>query len=128
MNAKQQVKYLELQLAKSRAEAAQLRKKIGENSRHVRRIQRAYEDALLFSMWRVAGITPSRDYAKIQGISQNRFQNATALLKMARVIVRQRHWAVTDLAVIEQRLATARQKALDDPELFFLRLNRHGRR
>jgi len=128
MNAEQHIKYLELELTKVKAEAAQLRKKLGENSRHARRVQKAYEDALLLAMWRVSGIIPSRSYTKQQGISQNRFQNATALLKMARVIVRHRHWEVKDLAIIEQRLTTARQRALDDPELFFLRLNHHGRR
>lgn len=127
MNAEQHIKYLKLELAKTRAEAAQLRKKVGENSRHARRIQKAYDDALLLAMWRVSGIIPSRSYTKQQGMSQNRFQNATALLKMGRVIVRHRHWAIKDLAIIEQRLVAARQRALDDPELFFLRLNRHGR-
>lgn len=125
MNAEQHIKYLELELAKSRAEAAQLRKKIGEKSRHARRIQKAYEDALLLAMWWVSGIIPSRSYTKRQGMSQNRFQNATALLKMGRVIVRHRHWAIKDLAIIEQRLASARQRALDDPQLFFLRHPRH---
>jgi len=125
MNHEQHMKYLELENAKLRAEATQLRKKLGENARHARRIQKAYEDALLLAMWRVSGITPSRSYTKEQGISQNRFQNATTLLKMARVIVRHRQWAIKDLAIIEQRLATVRQKALNDPELFFLRHPRH---
>lgn len=127
MTPQQQLRYLELENTKLRAEAAQLRKKLGENSRHAKRIDRAYNDALLMAMWRAGGIIPSRDYTKLQGMSQNRFQNACALLKMARVIVRHRHWAVRDLAIIEQRLASARQKALEDPNLFFLRLNRHGR-
>lgn len=126
MNTEQQLRYLELENTKLRAEAAQLRKKLGENSRHAKRLDRAYNDALLMAMWRAGGIIPSRDYTKLQGFSQNRFQNATALLKMARVIVRHRHWAVKDLAIIEQRLATARQKALEMPELYFLRHSRHG--
>jgi hypothetical protein len=125
MNAEQQVKYLELELAKARAEAAQLRKKIGENSRHTRRINRAYEDALLIAMWKVAGIAVGRDYAKEQGISQNRWQNAIALLKMARVVIRERHWAVKDLPMIEQRLEAAKQRALADRNVFLLRHIRH---
>lgn len=125
MNEQQHIKYLELENAKLRAEAVQLRKKLGENARHTRRINKAYEDALLLAIWRVSGITPSRSYTKEQGISQNRFQNATALLKMARVIVRHRQWVIKDLVAIEQRLETARQRALDDPELFFLRHPRH---
>lgn len=72
MNTEQQLRYLELKNAKLRAEAAQLRKKIGENSRHARRVNKAYDDALLLAMWKAAVIHPSRDYAHIQGMSQNR--------------------------------------------------------
>jgi len=125
MNTEQQLRYLELENTKLRAEAAQLRKKIGENSRHTRRVNRAYDDALLMAMWRAGGIIPSRNYTKLQGMSQNRFQNAIALLRMARVVTRHRFWAVKDLAIVEQRLETARQKALNDADLFFLRHSRH---
>lgn len=125
MNADQQIKYLELELAKARAEAAHLRKKLGENSKHARRIDRAYEDALLFAVWRVSGIVPSRSYTKQQEISQNRYQNAVALLRMARVIIRHHTWAITDLTVIEQRLNSARQRALEDPNVFLMRHVRH---
>lgn len=127
MNDKQRVRYLELENTKLRAEAAQLRKRLGENTRHVKRINRAYDDALLMAMWKAAGIAVSRDYTKQQGISQNRYQNAYALLKLARVIVRHRHWDVKELTVIERRLEAARKKAIEEPELFFMRLNRHGR-
>lgn len=126
MNTDQQLRYLELENAKLRAEAAQLRKKLGENSRHAKRINRAYEDALLFAMWRVSGIMPSRDYAKEQGISQNRYMNAMALLKMARVVIRHHTWEIKDLAVIEQRLNGARQRALEDRAVFLMRHPRYG--
>lgn len=126
MNEQQIIRYLELENAKLRAEAARLRQRLHENSRHARRIDQAHDDALLLALWRIGGIAVSRDYAKSQAISQNRYQNAVALLKLARVIVRQRHWTVHDLATIEQRLAMARQKALDDPDLFFLRHPRHS--
>jgi len=125
MNDQQQIRYLELENTKLRAEAAQLRKKIGENSRHARRVNRAYQDALLMAMWKAAGIHGSRDYAKLQGMSQNRWQNAIALLRMARVVTRHRFWAVKDLAIVEQRLTTAKEKALNDADLFFLRHSRH---
>jgi hypothetical protein len=99
---------------------------IGENSKHAKRINRAYEDALLFAMWRVSGIMPSRDYAKKQGISQNRYMNALTLLKMARVVVRHHTWEIKDLAVIEQRLNGARQRALEDRAVFLMRHPRYG--
>jgi len=126
MNDQQQLRYLELENAKLRAEAALLRKKLGENARHTKRINQAYEDALLLAMWKVSGFHPSREYAAQHDITQNRWENAVALLKLARIIVRHRHWAIKNLTVIEQRLATARQKAIETPELFFMRLNAHA--
>ena len=128
MNAEQQVRYLQIELEKARAEATRLRKALGENSKHARRVDKAYEDALLLATFYVAGILPSRRFARIQGISQNRWENALALLKMARVVERHRKWVMQDLATIEKRLAIARDKALEDVELFFLRANSHCRR
>lgn len=126
MNTEQQVKYLELELRQVRHEAALLRKQIGANTRHVRRIQKAYQDALLLATWKMSGIPPSRSYAKRHGMTQNCWQNAVALLRMARVIIRHRHWALVDVDRIEQRLDKARQTAMDMPEAFFCRLNKHG--
>jgi hypothetical protein len=122
------LRYAQLELEKTRQENARLRKALKERSREAKRINRAYEDALLLATWRSGGIIPSRRFAMFHGISQHRFENSVALLKMARVIQRQRHWVTQDLAVIESRLSTARDKALTDPALFFLRLNKHHRR
>ncbi len=126
MNLEQQVKYLELEVRKLQAERARLSKALQETSRHGRRVQRAYEDALLLAMWRSSGIIPSRRYAKLHRFTQNRWQNAQALLRMARVIQGHRRWATDNLAVIEKRLETAKQTALASREAFFARLNRHG--
>jgi hypothetical protein len=127
MNAEQQIRYLQIELEKARQEATRLRKALGENSKHARRVDKAYEDALLLATFFSAGIIPSRRFAKLQGLTQNRWQNALGLLKLARVVVNYRHWAVKDLSVIEKKLAIARDKALEDRQLFFLRLNRHAK-
>jgi hypothetical protein len=122
----QKIRYLELENSQLRQESAQLRKKLHLTSRHVKRVNRAYDDALLMVMWRTAGIIPSRRYAKEQGISQNRWECAIGLLRMARIVTRRRHWEVYDLAMAEHRLEKARQRAAEDRELFLLRLNRHA--
>jgi hypothetical protein len=124
----QQVRYLEIDLLKARQENTALRKALHQNSRHVRRVEKAYEDALLLAAWRSSGIIPSRRYAKQYGLTQNRWQNAMALLKLARVVERQRRWVTEDPAVAEKKLEKAKARAMADPQLFFLRLNRHGRR
>lgn len=128
LTLEQRVGYLEVELTKSKAEASRLRKTLKENGKHSRRIQKAYEDALLLAFWRSIGIVPSRRFALQYGLTQNRWQNAIGLLKLARIITRQRHWVVSDIATMEQKLKTASAKALEDPELFFLRLNRHAQR
>jgi hypothetical protein len=120
----QQIRYLEIEIRKLQQENSRLRKTLHENSRHARRVEKAYEDALLLASWHTAGIIPSRRYARLYNITQHRWESAIALLKMARVVTRQRHWAITDLATIERMLANARVKALEDPGLFFLRLPR----
>lgn len=78
--------------------------------------------------WWAAGIIPSRRFARLHNVTQNRWQNAVALLRMARVIVGPRRWATADMALIESRLEKARIRALEQPEAFWGRLNRHGRR
>ena len=125
LTADQKIGYLEAENLKLRRENTRLRKALHENSRHARRIEKAHEDALLLASWRAAGIIPSRRYAGLYEMTQPRFENALGLLKLARVVVRQRHWAITDLTVIEHKLGVAKQKAIEDPSLFFLRMARH---
>ena len=128
MNTEQQLRYLQVELAKAKAEAAYLRKHLKVSNRHAKRVGRAYEDALLLASWRAAGILPSRSYARRFGMTQNRWESATALLKMARIIQRQRAWATEDLALIEARLIKAREHAMQVPDAFFARLNKHHTR
>ena len=122
-----EVRYLKVELAKAKAETAYLRKKLQISNYHAKRIDKAYEDALLLAAWRASGINPSRSFAKRYGLSQNRWQNAVALLKMARVIQRHHHWTTEDLGLIEARLSRAKKDALQIPEAFFSRLPHHGR-
>ena len=128
MKADQYIQYLKLENNKLRTEATALRKRLKESSRHAKRVRRAFDDALLLAIWKVAQLSASRDYANQHGMTQNRWQSAIALLKMARVVTRYRHWVTTDLALIETRLTNAQKMAIEHPESFFLRLNRHGQR
>lgn len=59
-------------------------------ARHQNRVEEAYKDALMLAAWRANGIIPSRRYASLYGISQNRFENAVGLLRLARIVVRRR--------------------------------------
>lgn len=90
--------------------------------RHKIRIETAYQDALMFALWRSQGIVPSRRYALIYGITQNRYENATGLLRMARVIIKHRTWTTDDLTVIKARLKTAQEYALEVPAAYHARL------
>ena len=123
----QKVRLLELELTKAKDEASRLRKRIGENNRYKRRIDRAYEDALLMAFWRSAGIRPSRRFAGLYGITQYRWENAVGLLRLARIIQGESYWPLWDMEAMEKQLAQAKEKALLDPQLFFLRLNKHHR-
>ena len=116
------------ELAQAHAEIAALRQRLHLNSRHAKRIDQAYADARRFATWQAAGIPASRAYAQRQGISQNRWENALGLLRMARIVVRQRHWATCELTLIEARLAKAKADALQYPDAFRARLNRHAAR
>ena len=94
--------------------------------RHSTRIETAYQDALMLALWRSQGIIPSRRYALIYGITQNRFENAVGLLRMARIIVNHRTWTTDDLAIVKARLKNAKEYALEVPEAYHARLSTHA--
>lgn len=94
---------------------------------HPIRIEQAYKDALTLAGWKYNGILPSRRYAAIYGISQNHFENAVALLRLARIVTKHRTWTVDDYPTIKTRLAAAKQYALDVPEAYHARLTNHAR-
>lgn len=118
-------KHLEVELLRLRQENSDLRKALRINGRHARRIQRAYDCALLLAQWHLAYLPTSRDFAKTQGMSQRGWENGIALLKLARVVNGQR-WRVHDLPTIESALQRAQDRALETPESFFAWCNRHG--
>ena len=95
--------------------------------RHKTRIETAYQDALMFALWRSQGIVPSRRYALIYGITQNRFENAVGLLRMARIIVSHRTWTTDDPVTIKPRLKNAKEYALEVPEAYHARLSTHAK-
>jgi hypothetical protein len=122
----QKLGYLEADNLRLMQENTRLRKALSANHRHRRRIERAYEDALLLASWRAAGIIPSRRYANRFGVTQFRYENAFGLLKLARIIQGNRRWVTDDLETISKKLEIARNRALEDPDVFFLRLNKHS--
>jgi hypothetical protein len=125
LTPEQRIKYLEIELTKAKTEATKLRKALGENSRYARMVDRAYEDALLMVFWRSIAIRPSRRFAMTYGFTQPRWEHALALLRMARIITGRGRWAALDMPTMERKLAAARDKALEDRQLFFLRHTRH---
>jgi hypothetical protein len=118
-------KHLELELLRLRQENSELRKALRINGRHARRIQRAYDAALMLATWHVGFLDTSRSFAMANGVSQRSWENAMALLKLARVVNGHR-WRVHDLAVIESALQRAQDRALETPESFFAWCNKHG--
>lgn len=118
-------KHLELELLRLREENSRLRKALRINGRHSRRIQRAYDAALLLATWHVGHLPTSRDFARTMGMPQRQWENGMALLRLARV-VNGRRWRVHDLAAIEYALQRARDRAVETPDAYFAWCNRHG--
>jgi hypothetical protein len=114
--------HLESKLIKAEMELAVLRERLRMRDRHTRRVEQAYEDALLLASWTMNEMHPSRDRAgRIAGIGQRRWENAVALLRMANVITRHRHWATNNQETIKAKLETAKIRAIEDPEAFAAR-------
>lgn len=118
-------KHLELELLRLRAENTKLRKALRENGRHARRIQRAFDAALLIATWHVGYLETSRDFARAQGMAQRQWENGMALLRLARVI-NGRRWRTHDLPTIERALQRAMDRALETPDAYFAWCNRHA--
>ncbi|HXF62868.1 MAG TPA: hypothetical protein VNK95_14685 [Caldilineaceae bacterium] len=119
--------YLELEIARLREENARLRKALRINGRHARRIQRAYDGALQLALWHVSFLPTTRGFAMAQGMTQRQWENAQALLRLARLVDQAGRWQVHDLPTIEARLERAAQAANAAPDAYFARGNRHMR-
>lgn len=119
------IQYTDLKLAN--AEIAKLRRRLGESGRHARRVDQAYKDALLLANLHIGYLPTTRASAlRHGGITANRWENAVALLKLARVISG-RNWIEHDLAEIEPKLGRAAKLAIDEPGRYRARLPTHAR-
>lgn len=128
MNAEQQLKLIQIELRQCREENTRLRKKLGENTRHYRRVEKAYRDALILAELHVGYVgTTRRTAGDLVEMTQRRWQNALALLKMARCHDGRR-WTAHDLLTIETRLQRAFTSAIETPESYKSRLPLHGRK
>ncbi len=121
-----QVELLERENKQLKADAAKMRKRLGACNAHNRRVTVAYSNAVILAEWHCQGIEPSRRFAGKNNISHRAWQNANGLLRMARVLDRCRHWTTDDLDMILLRLERAWSDAIDTPESFKARLNRHA--
>ena len=123
----QRIKFLEDELRHALADLADCRRKLGENSVHAKRIDRAYVNALKLAMLHVAYLPTSRDYAKVNaGMTHNQWENAMALLRMG-LCVEKGAWVLHDLDTIEYNLIMAKDRALAEPAAFRVRLPKHTR-
>jgi hypothetical protein len=52
-------------------------------ARQRERLAMAHQEDRMLATWRAKGIIPARRYAVIYGITQNRFENASGLLRVA---------------------------------------------
>jgi hypothetical protein len=113
------VTYLNTENRQLRDAVVKLGAKVGERTYHPRRVRLAYEDALLMAVSYSGGTYPSREYMmQYKEMSRARFDNALALLRMARVVVSRRRWVVRDLASIDSALRRAQAKATENPESY----------
>lgn len=123
----QRVRVLESQLRVANAEIAKLRRRLNESGRMGKRLDRAYADALLLAQLHIGFQPTSRRAAwESAGVSHNRWENAIALLRLARCH-NGHDWMHHDLATIEERLGKAKDVALDSPEAYRARLPKHIR-
>lgn len=113
--------HLLIELERLREENRKLRAALRVNGRHGRRIQRAYDAALLLATWHCAYLPTTRAYAMAQGMAQRQWENGIALLRLARVCDQAGRWKCHDLAVIEKALNRAADIAHSTPDAFFAR-------
>lgn len=125
VNWEARAKQLATELAIANSEIAKLRDQ--GQSVHARRVDRAWQDALALANLHIAYIeTTRRNAEKFAGMTNNRWENARALLKLAR-LHNGRRWLAHDLATIEERLSAAKEIAIAEPAAFRARLPAHAR-
>jgi hypothetical protein len=118
------VTYLNTENRQLRDAVVKLGAKVGERTYHPRRVRLAYEDALLMAVSYSGGTYPSREYMmQYKEMSRARFDNALALLRMARVVKRKWLWPArreVHFPTIEKAVGLAKTKATDKPESYRL--------
>ncbi|MEZ4865321.1 MAG: hypothetical protein R3C14_28690 [Caldilineaceae bacterium] len=127
MSPEQRIRVLESELRVAYGELAKLRRRLNESGSHGKRVDRAYRDALLLAELAIGYQPTTRAFAeKYAGITHVRWENAMALLRLARVHSGKK-WLLHDLAAIEKKLSAAVEKAHETPEAFRARLPKHAR-
>lgn len=115
------IRYLELENEQLRRDVGRLAKRLAEEGHHVRRVAQARQDAELLALWAGAGLHPSRRLALRYGLTQRRWENAIALLRLARILTGNRRWGTRDPAVIAQRLDRAAKTAIEQESAYLAR-------
>jgi hypothetical protein len=113
--------HIVVELRRLQTENRKLRAALRINGRHARRVQRAHDVALLLGQWHLAHLPTCREFAREHGIAQRQWQNAMALLKLARVVDQAGRWHVHDLPSISAKLDNAAVAANAAPEAYFAR-------
>jgi len=120
--------HLLVELRRLQTENRELREALRINGRHARRIRRAHDCALLLAQWHIAYLPTTREFAAQNGMAQRQWQNAIALLRLARVVALSWNWRAHDLPTISSRLDDAAVAANASPESFFANGSVHMRR
>lgn len=118
-------KLLKLEVLELKEENARLRKALRENGRHAKRILRAHKTAMQLAVLHIGFQPTNRKHAKQRGISQRQWQNAVALLRLARVCDGSGRWKIHDLPSISNRLDDAVIAANAAPEAYFSKGPQH---
>ena len=125
MEAQTEVLGLRHRLREQRDELAQLRRRLHENDRHGRRVRRAHEDALQMAAFHISGLPTSIGYMLSHGLTRRRWENARALLMLAKVHNGDK-WIQRETNIINGSLSYAATLATERPGEFKANLSRHA--
>lgn len=127
--ANEQWRLTALELAATKKELADARRKLQERGRHADRIRQAHVDALVMAGHHIAYLNTTRRAAlELAGITQRRWESAVGLMRLANVVNKRNRWLIHDLEDITKRLDKAQQAALDCPPAYRSRLSKHANR
>lgn len=128
MTPEQTATALQLEVKRLAADNAELRRKLEERNRHRQRVLQAATDARLLLLWRSGGTSTSAATAnRLAGMSRRRWQNAVALLRMARLVDFAWKWDERAPDAAERAVVRATERAIASRDSFLMRLPKHGR-